>query len=380
MAETVTWERLRELAGFRAEKGCAISLYLDLDPGLAPTAADAATRISSLLADGERSEEATRPDLSHEQRQGLRADFARIGRYFADEFSRDGAQGLAVFCAGADGAWDELSLARPVADLVQLGPTFCLAPLVPLVGRDEGAIVAVVGREQGQIYRLRAGRLEQLVDRSKEQPGQHDQGGWSQARYQRHIENLVQEHLRSVAGELDRLVLRTESPALVLVGAEEIRPELTEHLSHEARAALVGWTQAEAHTTPAGLLEAARPLLERSRAQREGATLERWRQEAGRDGRAASGWASTLEAASDGRVEVLLFQSGVDRPAWRCPSCGRIAAVAGSCPLDGTAMARRTRGLDLAVHRTLVGGGTAWAVEQRHDLEPVEGIGALLRF
>ena len=39
MAETVTWDRLRELAEFRAEKGCAISLYLDLDPSIVPTAA-----------------------------------------------------------------------------------------------------------------------------------------------------------------------------------------------------------------------------------------------------------------------------------------------------------------------------------------------------
>ena len=39
MAETVTWSLLRELAGFRAEKGCAISLYLNLDPSEVPTAA-----------------------------------------------------------------------------------------------------------------------------------------------------------------------------------------------------------------------------------------------------------------------------------------------------------------------------------------------------
>ena len=38
MAETVSWDGLRELAEFRAEKGCAISFYLDLDPKTTPTA------------------------------------------------------------------------------------------------------------------------------------------------------------------------------------------------------------------------------------------------------------------------------------------------------------------------------------------------------
>ena len=49
MARTITWDELRDLAGFEAEKGCAISLYLDLDPHLTPTPADASTRLHSLL-------------------------------------------------------------------------------------------------------------------------------------------------------------------------------------------------------------------------------------------------------------------------------------------------------------------------------------------
>ena len=36
---TVSLDGLRELAGFRAENGCAITLYVDLDPSVAPTTA-----------------------------------------------------------------------------------------------------------------------------------------------------------------------------------------------------------------------------------------------------------------------------------------------------------------------------------------------------
>ena len=43
-------------------------------------------------------------------------------------------------------------------------------------------------------------------------------------------------------------------------------------------------------------------------------------------------------------------------------------------------MEERHDGLDLAVRQTLAHGGTVWALTQRQDLEPVEGIGALLRF
>ena len=377
MAGTVTWQRLRQLASFRAELGCATSLFLNLDPSEVPTPTDAQTRMNALLSSAEKVD---RSELTHDQRQSLKADFERIADWFDNDFSREGAKGLAIFAAGLDHFWSTASLPGPVADRVKVGREFYLAPLVPLVARADGTIVAVVGREQGQLFRLEAGRLTELADRFEEQPGQHDQGGWSQARYQRHIEKLVQEHLKGVAEELDRSRKRMHAPKIVLVCPEEMRGEFTEELSKEARDALVGYAQAEAHARPAELLEAVRPILEQAEAKDEREAIERWREEAGRNGRAASGWAKTLEAASDGRVEVLLFQEGTDHAAFRCPACGRAALEGGSCPLDGTQLEPHDAGLDLAVHQTLAHGGAVWAIRHHEDLAPVEGIGALLRY
>src|SRR5438034_1105396 len=227
MAAMVTWSLLRELASFRAENGCATSLYLNLDPSDVPTAGDAQVRMHALLT------AAAKPDRK---------------------------------------------------DLT------------------------------------------------------HDQGGSPQARYQRHIEKLVQEHLKGVAEELDRSRRRLHYPRIVLVSSEEMRSEFTDALSAEAREAIVGWTAARAQAGPAELLEAVTPILERAEAKDEAEAIERWREEAGRNGRASAGWEQTLEAASDARVERLLFQEGSDRAAWRGPRCGRAAASDGSCPLDGTRM------------------------------------------
>jgi peptide subunit release factor 1 (eRF1) len=107
--------------------------------------------------------------------------------------------------------------------------------------------------------------------------------------------------------------------------------------------------------------------------------LDRWREEAAKNGRAASGWRETLEAASDARVETLIAQEGARREAWECPQCGRAAAEPGECPLDGRTLQREPDGLDLAVRQTLAHGGTVLTVEGP-DLGPAEGVGALLRF
>ena len=43
-------------------------------------------------------------------------------------------------------------------------------------------------------------------------------------------------------------------------------------------------------------------------------------------------------------------------------------------------MEASSHGLDLVIHQTLVHGGRVWAVRDRMDLQPVGGIGALLRY
>ena len=377
MAGTVTWSLLRELAEFRAEKGCVISLYLNLDPSEVPTAGDAQARMNAMLNAADKGD---RTDLTHEQRASLKADFDRIAAWFDDEFERDGSHGLAVFAAGLDNLWQTLTLPAPVRDHAKVNRDVYLAPLVSLASRADGTLVAVVGREQGQLYRLRAGRLEEVAEHFDEQPGQHDQGGWSQGRYQRHIEKLVQEHLKGVAQEVDRSVRRQQAPKVVLVCAEEMRSEFTDALSADAQAALVGWAPAEAHAGPDEILSAVEPVLAHAEEKEEAELVERWREEVGRNGRGAAGWQDTLEAASDARVELLLFNEGVDRQAFRCPACGRATATEGSCPLDGTRLEATDAGLDLAVHQTLAHGGGVRPIRRREDLAPVDGIGALLRF
>src|SRR5215208_8193519 len=161
MAATITWEALRELAGFRSEKGCAISLYVDLHSSTSPTARDLESRMNSLVADAEK-----RGDVlgySHERKEALKADLRRLRAWWNDEFDRDGVHGAAVFSSSLDNLWRALPLADPVRDEVRLSRDLYLAPLVPLVGRGDGALVAFVSRERGQVFRLRGGRLEEVA-------------------------------------------------------------------------------------------------------------------------------------------------------------------------------------------------------------------------
>jgi peptide chain release factor subunit 1 len=376
----MTWEQLRELAAFRAGKGCAISLYVDLDPSDVPTPADVQTKVNSVLQAAERHLDERKALLTRDQREALKQDLQRIAAWFDDGFDRQGARAIAVFADGLDNFWATISLPEAAGDEARIGNELYLAPLARAAGRD-GALIAFIGRERGQVWRLRGGALVEIADQTEEVQGQHSQGGWSQARYERNIENQVGQHLRDVAATLDGCVRKLRGARVVLIGAEDIRSEFEALLSNEVQSCVAGWASAEAHADGPQVLEVARPVLHDWWAGHEDELLARWREEAGKNGRAASGWEGTLEAASDGRVDLLLVQDGVDQTAYQCPQCGRAQMTDGSCPLDGTTMEAKEGGLDVALHQTLAHGGTVHVIRgDRRDLDPVGGVAALLRF
>lgn len=374
MASTVTGGLLRELAAFHAPNGCALSVYLDLDPSVTPTIPEVEARFRSRVAEAEKLAEAL--PLDRECRLAVRRDVEGLRAWWASEFERDGAHGLAVFSSSADGFFRALPLACRVGDAVRIAPELYLTPIVDQLAH-EGTLVAVVSRERGQLFRLRTGRLEGLVDESEEQPGRHDQGGWSQANYRRHIEHLVDQHLKSVGDAVDRRA--RGSLQIVVVCPEEMRGAFAARLSQEARDAVIGWAAAEAHAAPTELLQVVRPVLDEADARRHQAALRRFEEELGRGGRAAAGWQETLDVAADARVDQLLLTEGIARSLWQCPECGRGFVSDGTCPVDGLALAERSDGADVAVHLVLAAGGDVLRVGAG-ALRDADGIAALLRF
>jgi peptide subunit release factor 1 (eRF1) len=376
MATAVTTDTLRSLAGFRAENGCAISIYIDLDPSATPTTPDVETKFNSVLAEAEKAAESGAAN-GRDCRLALKDDLQKIRDWWDDEFDRDGARGVAIFASSADGLLRAIPLAAGAGDSVHIGPSLHISPLAGVLDQ-EGALVAFVGRERGTVYRFEAGRLVEVADETEEQQGQHTQGGWSQARYQRHLDHLVQQHLKNVSGEIEKQA-RGSRLKMVVVGPEEMRGDFEAALTNEAREAIIGWTTAEAHAGANELLEVVRPLLDEARAREDQEALARFEELHGRGERSATGWKQVLEAASDARVEELLVEEGAESRAWQCPQCGRASADGGSCPLDGTKLEERDDAVDLAMHQTLANGGTIVRVGSG-ALGDAKGIAAVLRF
>jgi hypothetical protein len=379
MAATETSDLVRQLAAFRASNGCALSVYVGFDPSSTPTTPEVEAKFSAVLSGAEKEAETRAQGRGHDCRGAVRADLEQIRSWWDGEFDRGGAHGVAIFVSSADGLFRTVPLPADSGDSVRIGSSLHLGPIAGRLGRDDGVLVAVVSRERGTVYRLARGRLHEVVDESDEVPGQHTQGGWAQARYRRHIEQLVKQHLKTIGGEVDKRVHMERHLRMIVVCSEDLRGEFEAALSNEARASLAGWTNADAHAAPDELLDLVQPLLDEAAAHDERELLERWQEEHGRGGRSAAGWKQVLDAASDARVETLLLGESPRRQAWQCPQCGRASADGGKCPLDNARLEEHPDAADLAIQQTVLHGGALVRLGAG-ALGDAAGVAALLRF
>src|SRR6266851_1917680 len=135
MAIAVTNDILRDLAAFEAKDGCALSIYLDLDPSSTPTPAEAQTKLNALLAEAEKIAEghAGRRDC----RLAVADDLERISTWWESELDRDGARGLAIFASSADDLFRTVLLSDGVGDAAYVAGELYLRPLAGQLGTGD---------------------------------------------------------------------------------------------------------------------------------------------------------------------------------------------------------------------------------------------------
>jgi peptide chain release factor subunit 1 len=312
-ANDITRERLRRLADTRPAQGKVLSLFLNLDPREFGTTPARGTEVRSML---DRASRQVRDDesLTHEQRAALRADLERLQAELGDGgLDAKGAHGVAVFASGPAGLFEVLKLSEPIEHEPVIGDTPFIEPL-SAIGPPERWCVLLVNRRTARLLCGPGGQLEEIALVEDDVHGQHDQGGWSQANYQRSVEKEAADHLKRTA-EVAFAHLKGALPAGILVGTpHELANDFESELHPYLRERLSGRLDIDVeHSTVEEVNRAAAPHIERATRAKQDAALARVAEEFGAGtGRAASGLADVLAALEQQRVETLLVDAGFE--------------------------------------------------------------------
>jgi peptide chain release factor subunit 1 len=369
-------QRLRELATLRPDGQKVLSLYLNLDPSEFPTPRDRAVELESLLGVVER--ELREDSLTHAQREALKRDLARVRSFFEREFDASGTRGVAVFSASAIDFFDVHRLGRPIRSEVAIDDSPFIEPLTLMPGGD-GYCVLLVNRQIARILCGGADGMREVISIVDDVHRWHDQGGWSQARYQRGIQKETKDHLKHASDELFRLSKRGIVQRLIIASPEEMRGEVEGTLHSYLRDRIAGWLDLDVQARPADVAREAAAIIERDEREREREWLDRLKSEVGRNARGTMGLADTLAALNERKVQVLLVQDGFRAPGFASPSADFLSVEDGRSP-RGEELQKRDDVVESALESALEQSAEVIVVRHHPDLEALGSIGAVLRY
>jgi peptide chain release factor subunit 1 len=381
LANDITRDRLRRLAETRAGGAKVLSLFLNLDPREFATPAARSTEVRSLLDRAGRLVREESEHLTHEQKESLRADLERVSTELGNGVGTKAAHGLAIFTASAAGLFEVLRLSKPIDHEPVIADAPYLAPL-SLIGAAEWWCVVLVNRRTARLFCGSSDALEEfgLVDDAVR--NRHDQGGWSQANYQRSVDKDAQDHLKHVAEVAFERMKRNLPEGLLVGGPQETLSDFEGTLHPYLRERLAGRIDIDVeNSTVEDVRRCAAERIEVVHRERDDAALARLAEAFGTNGRAASGLSDVLAAVHEQRVETLLVDQGYQAPGVVCPRCGWLGGKGFSeCQADGTPVERRDDIVEVVIERAIRQDARVHVLIDRPELASHGHIAALLRF
>jgi peptide chain release factor subunit 1 len=300
--------------------------------------------------------------LRSRERESFHRDVDRILAWLHDE-ARPSANGIAIFaCADAGDFFEAVQLDVPIEEhALFIGATPRIAPLVRLVSRYRRYAAVVLDSHTARIFVFGLGEIVAAGEIEGEKMRRTDAGGWSQARYQRHVDHHVAHHVKDVVDALDDIT-RTEGIGHVVVAGDDVvvplvRAQLPKHLEDTIVDVIRLEMTAGEPEIKERTLAAMRGAIAREDAATVAAALDA--QRAG--GLGAAGVDAVRAALENGQVHELLISGDVDVIKSEDGRPGPEVVE------ELVARARRTS----AVVRF---------VDDRSLLEPIGGVAARLRY
>lgn len=383
-------EQLDRLARMEPVPYPVVSLYLNTQPN-----EHGRDQFQTFVRQEFRARARTYPAGSPD-RASLDADMERIVAWLENEV-QPSANGIAIFACNAAGFFEAVQLTAPVDQhWLYIGDAPHLYPLARLESQYPRYAAVVADTNTARIMVFAAGELVTQEEVQGTRTRKTSQGGWSQARFQRHISNFHVQHAKEVVEALERVVQQEGITQVILSGDEVILPllrdQMPKHLIEKVVDHVALDARAPVHDVLSATFEAMGRLNERTDREKVESAVNGFRS----GGLGVVGPEETLRALMNGQVDELLVAANVaslhglsDTPAAREalavasandstladpavePAAGGEAADAGA---DVVRLA------DELVTRAKQTGARVTFIEDPALLEDQGGVAALLRF
>lgn len=218
--------------------------------------------------------------------------------------------GQALFATQHDVVLAE-RLAEPPPPLVHHSPLPYVTPMLMRRGENVAHLRVVVDHAGAEVTVFGGGSARSATIEAEDWPLQKTaQGGWSQRRYERAVEETWEKNAVAVAQEVDEQVRRIGADLVLVAGEPRSRSMLGDHLGVKAGERMV--MVEHGHRGDLGGFERdVEAALDDWLDHRRGELLERHGEQDG-----PVGIAQVAHALREGRVHALLLPGELDRQVW----------------------------------------------------------------
>lgn len=246
-------------------------------------------------------------------REDFDADAAQALRWLERE-PRASANGVVVFaCAGA-GVFETLELEVPLAATeVYAAARPHLYPLARVLDRYRRYAVAVTDTNLARIFVVALGAIEPRGEVSSPKMRRTDVGGWSQARYQRHVDQHRAEHTKDVVEALERIVREEQVHHVALAGNETAMALLRAQLTKPLAPLVAELPHVTVDASEPEILRQVLEILPQQDARDDAERVARMYDAYRAGGLAMIGLAGTRAALDQGQVHELLLSADPER-------------------------------------------------------------------
>jgi len=248
--------------------------------------------------------------------ESVRADVERISRYLDQELDPS-AHGVVIVACSAQGMFEAVPLALPVATSIKLGALPALSELARV--EDDYPTYAVLLADQHDAtlsFVTHATTHERVELQSTDYPRRQQQGGWSQRRFQARAEERVEAFARDIAEETRKALDGLRVDMLILAGDEVITSALDASFHQTVKDRIIGTLRLDIRTGEPELLEATLPVAAQAAREREAASVQRLRDAIGAGEYGAGGAEDVLAALQAGQVENLVMADDFQGMGW----------------------------------------------------------------
>lgn len=303
--ETPLREQLDRLAAFEPSNSPVLSLYLDMRASNNGREHYESFLRKNLLDRGHA--------LKDDALESFEKDAERIRTYLEAE-RRPATNGIAIFACTACDFFEAVQLDVPLEEhQLFIGAVPHLYPLARINDQYPRYAALLVNSNSAALFVFGLGTTEKTQRVTNEKTRRSSVGGWSQARYQRHTENVHLHHMKEVAEVLEKVIREERINQIVVACDDSTRPMLMEQLPKHLAEKIVDVIALDMKTPGqqvlAETLDALRQKDAETDAEQAEAMIGAWR---GR-GLGVAGPEETLKALEMGQVEELLITAKPDQ-------------------------------------------------------------------